>query len=169
MVLVHRNAIATQRCCCGTKCNDQKQRNKEANYFCWRPCARHMSPSSVYTDAGIRITNDIGDAGYSSLNSLFSVTCTFGCQYSNSNMPDVRASAMTASGSLFVRPLMADCTHSTSCRKAAAKASSYRTPTQTSEFQRLISEYAQRGHGNLISGLFPCRSPVHAPSEPMAF
>lgn len=51
-----------------------------------------------YTDAGGRITIDIDDAGYSSLNSLFSVTCTFCCQYNNSNMPDVMARAMTASG-----------------------------------------------------------------------
>ena len=64
--------------------------------------------NSVYTDTGVRITIDIDDAGYSSLSSLFSVTWTFGCQYNNSNMPDVRASAMTASESLFVCPLVAD-------------------------------------------------------------
>ena len=68
-----------------------------------------MTPNSVYTDTGVRITIDIDDAGYSSLSSLFSVTWIFGCQYNNSNMPDVRASATTASKSLFVCQLLADC------------------------------------------------------------
>ena len=66
-------------------------------------------PNSVYTDTGGRITIDIDDAGYSSLSSLFSVTWILGCQHNNSNMPDVRASATTASKSLFVCPLLADC------------------------------------------------------------
>ena len=63
--------------------------------------------NSVYTDTGVRITIDIDDAGYSSKSSLFSVIWTFGRQYNNSNMPDVRASAMTASESLIVCPVMA--------------------------------------------------------------
>ena len=65
-------------------------------------------PNSVYTDTGVRITIDIDHAGYSSRSSLFSITWIFGCQYNNSNMPDVRASAMTASESLFVCQLLAD-------------------------------------------------------------
>ena len=32
-------------------------------------------------------------------------------------------------------PLVADCTHSTSCRKAAAEAASFRTPAQASELK----------------------------------
>ena len=37
-----------------------------------------MSPSSVYTDAGIRITNDIDDAEFYVLCSITSVTCNSG-------------------------------------------------------------------------------------------
>ena len=78
----------------------------------------HHRANSVYSDAGGRITIDIDDAGYSSLSSLFSVTWILGCQYNNSNMPDVRASATTASKSLFVCQLLAENTPRTSCHRA---------------------------------------------------
>lgn len=46
-------------------------------------------PNSVYTDTGIRITIDIGDAGIAVLSSWLSVTWHSGRQYNNNNMPDV--------------------------------------------------------------------------------
>lgn len=47
-----------------------------------------MRANSVYTDTGVRITDDIDDAGFAVLSPLFSVTWDFGCQYNNSNIPD---------------------------------------------------------------------------------
>ena len=82
-------------------CTKEVKSEEDPKYFI-RP-----RPNSVYTDAGVRITIDIDDTGYSFLSSLFSVTWIFGCQYNNSNMPDVRASAVTVSESLCVCPLMA--------------------------------------------------------------
>jgi hypothetical protein len=47
-----------------------------------------MPPNSVYTDAWVRITIDIADAGFVALSALLSVTWNIGCQYNNINMPD---------------------------------------------------------------------------------
>ena len=47
------------------------------------------APNSVYTDAGVRISIDMGDAENVALISCHSVTWDFGCQYNNVNMPDV--------------------------------------------------------------------------------
>ncbi len=47
-----------------------------------------MHPNSVYTDTGVRITDDIDDAGFVVLSPLFSVTWCFHGQYNNSNITD---------------------------------------------------------------------------------
>lgn len=57
-----------------------------------------MEPNSVYTDARVRITIDIADAGYIALSTLLSVTWNIGCQYNNINMPDNCPRAMSALG-----------------------------------------------------------------------
>ncbi len=44
--------------------------------------------NSVYTDTGVRVTDDIDDAGFAVLILLLSVTWYFCGQYNNSNMPD---------------------------------------------------------------------------------
>jgi hypothetical protein len=50
-----------------------------------------MTPNSVYTGAGVRITIDIDDRKNGLQNALVSVTWYSGCQYNNNNMPDAVA------------------------------------------------------------------------------
>ena len=45
--------------------------------------------NSVYTDTEVRITDDIDDACFAVLSPLSSVTWDFGCQYNNSDIPDI--------------------------------------------------------------------------------
>lgn len=47
-----------------------------------------MMANSVYTDTGVRVTDDIGDTVFALLISLNSVAWKFIGQYNNSNMPD---------------------------------------------------------------------------------
>ncbi|AXS80627.1 hypothetical protein [Dechloromonas sp. HYN0024] len=54
--------------------------------------------NSVYTDAWVRITIDIAEAGYVAPSTLLSVTWYIGCQYNNINMPDNCPRAMSALG-----------------------------------------------------------------------
>lgn len=61
----------------------------------------------ICTDTEVRITDHIDDAGFAVLGSLYSVTWHCGCQYNNSNMPDVNQKAMTAIGGLFLCLLLA--------------------------------------------------------------
>jgi len=44
--------------------------------------------SSVYTDTGVRITDDIDDARFAVLYSKLSVTCNSSSHYNNSNITD---------------------------------------------------------------------------------
>jgi len=64
--------------------------------------------NSVYTDAGVRITIDIFDAGFVALSPLLSVTWNIGCQYNNINMPDNCNRAMSLCGWGIKCPLLAD-------------------------------------------------------------
>lgn len=50
-----------------------------------------MTPNSVCTDTGVRMTIDIDDAEQAILSKYHSVTWSFRYQYNNFNMPDALA------------------------------------------------------------------------------